>query len=381
MAGERYRHIFLTGPTRTQGFTNPRKGGHKPRIPDRNRSSHSAYLHQRLQETWEEYERQRQAVVHVERHGAYIEFVSEPGFDLMIQSLEFLPSGIRIHNVRKEGEGDLERTLATVYVPHEKRGFFLRKIQAYTTEVVKSSKKPKNANLVNSISDIHLAVLESFFRSDEKALIPDDNAEWIEVWLSSDQEEVVSGFETLLQNGNIEFAEGVLKFPERAVKLVLANRGQLEYLIESSDDIAEFRLGKEVASFYVEMENREQSDLVDALLERCRYDGDTDVFICILDTGVNNGHLLLKPVLDDNDLLSVRPEWGNDDHNGHGTLMAGTAVYGDLLSLLNERRPVRVLHRLESVKILPPPPEHNLKKLWGEPGLPFGLPLKWSSVK
>ena len=366
MAGERYRHIFLTGPTRTQGFTNPRKGGHKPRIPDRNRSSHSAYLHQRLQETWEEYERQRQAVVHVERHGAYIEFVSEPGFDLMIQSLEFLPSGIRIHNVRKEGEGDLERTLATVYVPHEKRGFFLRKIQAYTTEVVKSSKKPKNANLVNSISDIHLAVLESFFRSDEKALIPDDNAEWIEVWLSSDQEEVVSGFETLLQNGNIEFAEGVLKFPERAVKLVLANRGQLEYLIESSDDIAEFRLGKEVASFYVEMENREQSDLVDALLERCRYDGDTDVFICILDTGVNNGHLLLKPVLDDNDLLSVRPEWGNDDHNGHGTLMAGTAVYGDLLSLLNERRPVRVLHRLESVKILPPPPEHNLKKLWGD---------------
>ena len=367
MAGERYRHIFLPGPTRTQGFTNPRRGGSPPRIPDRDRDRHSAYLQQRLEQAWAEADQsgQRQAVVHVERRGAYIDFVSEPGFDLAVQSLEDLRSGIRLHNVRKEGEGASERTLATVYVPQDKRGRFVRKIRSYATEIVARSNKPKNAKLVNSISDIRLAVLESFWRPEERSLIPGDNPRWVEVWLSSDQDEAVGGFDALLGTLNLELTEGVLKFPERSVKLLHANRGQLEQLIEALDDIAEFRSSKEVASFYSELENREQLERVRELLGRCSFDGDTDVSICILDTGVNNGHLLIQPVLDDNDLHTVRAEWGTNDHSGHGTLMAGTAAYGDLLALLNGGGPVQVVHRLESAKILPPSPGQNPKSLWG----------------
>ena len=49
------------------------------------------------------------------------------------------------------------------------------------------------------------------------------------------------------------------------------------------------------------------------------------------------------------------------DNRGHGTEMAGLAAYGDLAALLSSHMPVRVRHRLESVKILPPtgvnPPE------------------------
>jgi hypothetical protein len=77
MAGERYRHIFLRGPTRSQGFTNPRRGGSSPRIPDRNRTEHSEYLRQRFAEAWAESDT-RQAVVHTDRHGAYIEFTGAP---------------------------------------------------------------------------------------------------------------------------------------------------------------------------------------------------------------------------------------------------------------------------------------------------------------
>lgn len=367
MPGERYRHIFLPGPTDTLGFTNPRQGGSEPRILSRDRAQHSAHLQQRLKATWTAFEQQRQAVVHVERQGANIEFVSEPGFDLIVKSLEALRSGIRLLNVRKEGEGELEKTLATVYIPHHKRGYFLRRIKAYAEEIDKRSGKPKNTKLVESISDIHLAVLESFWRSDEQPLIPDDNPEWVEVWLSSDQDGVISRFETLQGNLNLESGEGTLKFPERAVKLIRANRNQLERLIESSDDIAELRIAKEVASFYLEheQENREQMELVQSLLERSSFDDKNDVFICILDTGVNNEHQLLQPVLDGNDLHTVKPEWGTHDHDKHGTLMAGTAAYGDLLTLLNSEGPVQIFHRLESSKILPPHPEQNPKELWG----------------
>jgi hypothetical protein len=72
MAGERYRHIFLKGPTQTQGFTNPRRGGSSPTIPRRDRVRHSNYLRQRFETAWAEAEQQRLAVAHVERQGIYI---------------------------------------------------------------------------------------------------------------------------------------------------------------------------------------------------------------------------------------------------------------------------------------------------------------------
>src|SRR5215471_6854837 len=99
MPGERYRHIFLPRPTRTQGFTNPRRGGEGPRIPARDRSQHSASLRNRLDNLWREVELTR-AVGQTERHGVYIDFVSEPGFDLIVKSIENLRLGIRLLNVR-----------------------------------------------------------------------------------------------------------------------------------------------------------------------------------------------------------------------------------------------------------------------------------------
>ncbi len=217
MAGEHYRHIFLAGPTRTQGFTSPRQGGAAPRIPVRDRDSHSRRLQQQLQQAWNEVD-QRQAVVHVERQGAYIEFESSPGFDLEIKSLEHIKSGIQLLNVRKEGEGTEKRTFATVYIPHNRRSYFIRKIQAYATEVHKISNKPKNAKLVESISDIRHAVLKSFWRSDEQGMIPGDAVVWVEVWLSTDSDKTITRFETLSRTLQVELAEGTIKFPVKIGK-------------------------------------------------------------------------------------------------------------------------------------------------------------------
>ena len=364
MAGLLYQHIFLPGPTSIQDFTNPRRGGSKPGIPGReDRQGHSDHLRKRLDQAWRE-AREKQAVAHVDRQGVYIEFAGESGFDLAFQSLEAPRSGIRLQNVRKEGEGDAQHTLATVYIPHAKRSHFLKKIQAYATELTKKN-KPKNARLINSISDIRLAVLESFWRPEDQTLIPADVPEWIEAWLSSDQDEVVARFETLSASLDLELRDGVLRFPERSVKLIRANRRQLEELVERSDDIAEFRPAREVATFYIKLENKNQLDLVEKFLDRCSFDDEVDVAVCLLDTGVNNGHPLLQPVLADEDLHTVREDWQTGDHDGHGTLIAGTAAYGDLLVPLGSPNAIRVLHCLESAKIFPPSPEQNPKHLWG----------------
>ena len=172
MPGERYRHIFLPGPTLTQGFTNPRRGGEGPRIPARDRGHHTTLLRERLESLWREVDA-TQAVAHMERHGVYIDFTSEPGFDLIVKSLEAIRSGIRLLNVRTRQVGEEEQTLATVYVPHNQRSYFLNRIRAYAEEQTRRG-KPKHASLINSISDIRRSVLESFWQ-DARELLPGDD--------------------------------------------------------------------------------------------------------------------------------------------------------------------------------------------------------------
>lgn len=89
-----------------------------------------------------------------------------------------------------------------------------------------------------------------------------------------------------------------------------------------------------------------------------------DVAVCILDTGVTQAHPLLAPALDPNDVHSYDPGWLGGDRRGHGTNMAGTALFGDLMPLLAGNGVVSLTHRLESVKILPDQGE-NEPKLYG----------------
>lgn len=362
MPGEHYRHIFLPAPD-TQPFTRPGGGGDNPRTPPRDRARHGAFLRRKLEAAWRESE-QRQAVAHVARDGVYVDFVSAPRFDLVIKSLENLGRGIRLRNVRIDGSGGAPRTKATVYVPRLQRAYFLRRIQAYVGETHRSG-RPKNAKLVESVSDIRRSILESFWM-DDLSLIPVRAAEWVEVWLSTEADEIIARFNALLEDCRIERGEGELKFPERTVVLVRASREQLEHLIEASDDIAELRLAKEVSSVYDQMGNLEQAEQAQALRTRTRYRPENDVVITVLDTGVNNGHALIEPVLSNADLHTANPAWGTHDHNRHGTLMAGIATYGDLLAVLGSTAPVVVSHRLESAKILPPPPDSNPRRLWGD---------------
>lgn len=309
----------------------------------------------------------RRAVAQSDRNGIYLAFTSDPGFDLVTKSLEARPQGIRLLNVKTIGPEDAPQTIATVYVPREKSGHFLAKVTKYAAEdnppKSDGTTTPKNAPLISSIGDIRAAIVETFWQ-DAPNRLPTEEFDWVEVWLSTEDLTKIEAFESTCAAEEIELGEGRLSFPERTVRLVRANRTKLARLIELSDDIAELRAARAVATFFVEQENREQTGWVEELLARTQFTGE-ELAVLVLDHGVNNGHRLLEPLLEDSDKHTVRPEWGTHDHDGHGTWMAGAAAYGDLTDRLQETTPLVVPYILESAKILPPPPEMNPKRLWG----------------
>jgi len=310
--------------------------------------------------------RQRSAVSLPVREGIYLEFESAPDHDLVTKSLEDMRAGIRLLNVRTvPTPDDPEHTVtrATVYIPAGKERHFIEKIRKYAEEETKAG-KPKNEKLVNSIEDIRLAVLESFWQ-DEPELLPDDNAIWCEIWLRGDVDKTELSFRDIARQLGIDVQAGALRFPERTVVLAKANRRQLTELIEASSYIAEFRRAKETARFFLGLNNKEQTEWVKDLRSRLSVSENPIVAVTVLDTGANNGHLLLEPILHDDDCHAVDPEWGKTDHHGHGTLMCGVAGYGDLQKALESNSKIEACHCLESVKIVPPQGAND-PKLYGD---------------
>lgn len=371
MVNSGFRHIFLHDSYSDRlSYTRPQGGGDGQDVPRRSDvQRHGRWLRERLDIAWEAAGRElegRRLVSLPTRDGTYLEFLSDPGVPLISKSLEDLRQGVRLLNVtEREVDGnEAPTTYATVFVPAGKRAYFLRKISAYETEHSRRG-DPKNRRLVDSIADIRTAIVESFWTDTEAP--PQVQPMWCEVWLRTerdDEEVALARFRILVRELGIDLMDGVVRFPERDVVQVLANRTQLETLIFASDDIAEFRRAKETAEFWINLVNADQAQAAEELGRRLE-PTDSGVSVCLLDTGVNRGHPLLSPLLSTQDCHTVKPTWGVSDQVGHGTLMAGTAAYGDMGDALASTTPVRVVHRLESSKILRQPGNENPRALYG----------------
>ena len=357
-------HIILPHAPETHLYTSKGSGREKPPIIPRNRIQHGTYLQNQFKKAWQDSQGGQIALVG-SREGVYLEFTSDPDAELLTKSLDNMTSkDIRLLNIRKETNASGQTvTLATVYVANKKRKFFVKKFEDYVSQDNQYG-KPKNQSLVTSIADIRSALLVDSFWTDQSAPKPGLDKKWVEVWLRGDSDEDVKAFDRLLAQLKLEARQGVIKFPERMVKVVFASSADLEKLTKASDLIAEYRLAKATTAFFMEMDAKEQAGWVDNLLNRIDQPENPVSSVCILDTGVNNGHPLIQPFLSVDDCQSVDPSWGAHDHDRHGTLMAGTALYGDLTPLLESSDPVSVTHVLESVKILPHDGE-NEPDLWG----------------
>jgi hypothetical protein len=369
MANRNRPHIFIQRPAIAEAYTRPprRMGSHPIPVPP-DRRSHADRLVAELRDAaGDANARRAQRPTSVEGavDGVYITFESFPGVDLALQSLDPRqgrrhPELISVQETRTDS-GSFER--ATVFVPDGTLGYFLRRLYAYADTAEEDS--PKNYNLIDRIRSVALASVEALWTDPPEQLPSTGQQAWWEVWLRRRDGNEVDRFSAFADASNIRLGMQFLGFTDRVVVLAEATTAQLAVALDVLDDLAELRRPHEVAQLIALESAVYQAEWVEQLADRTLPAPDGAPTVCVIDTGVYQLHPLLTPSLDPADVHACHPSWGLGDHHGHGTEMAGLALFGDFGEAISSANPVRLRHRLESVKLLPPPPRTNPPELYG----------------
>ncbi|TFD79213.1 S8 family peptidase [Cryobacterium fucosi] len=286
-------------------------------------------------------------------------------FPLKIDSLNAYTSG----RARKpkwlllsvRGGRDSEPELATVWVSDAYRQEFLKLFQDFLdVETIKGN--PKNQDLIANISRIRRAVLSDLWTSEGEPAR--SGTHWWELWLDSDSEHLAT-LDGFVQTYRMRSLSRSLRLRDRVIVWVEASWKQLEILPFTSVPIMEIRK-PEFIDTVEDLSADEQLDYVTDLAGRIVPASEDAPAVCHLDTGVMRTHALLRDSLSiaDHHTIFGSEATASDVHErGHGTSMAGLALFGDLEPLLVASNEVRLRHRLESVRMWPTKSEHQQQPL------------------
>lgn len=370
-------HLRLENTASSVPYTYAGGGRSTPfRLPPRDRSPHAQQLAGDLRKAEGDVAAIRggQPAVAEEIDGVPITLRSDEGFELPLESLDRPREGIELLSV-KEVAGV---TVAALFVPRDKIVNLLRKIDQYekenSTRTLKDGTKrvtPKNQNLVESIASIRLLAVEDLWQDDPGLYPAVDQQVWWEVWARRGaHEDPGAAYERLRKiahEAGVTSSQRFVYFPERVVGLIHGSALQLAASLDFLSDVAELRRAKELPGPYLRLAAREQREFVDDVVGRLQPPSRDAPAVCLLDTGVNRDHPLLAPALEVADWQAVDPDWQAADHDQHqhGTGMAGVALYRCLTDIFAGEGPIQLRHRLESVKLLPPPPLRNAPEVYG----------------
>lgn len=289
--------------------------------------------------------------------GVYVEVTSRPNERLKKDSLD--SSGLTLLRYEDSARTVTSQESATVFATSTGVKKLRKKVDQFRTEDTPDREKngeviagrPKNADLVQSVSAITEAGLRALWRSpDDKFPDGNDLAIW-EVWLDP------YGVDTFIRQApafGIAIGEEKLRFPEDVVVIAHATREALVTAIRRIGGVRALAAPTVTADFFDAFNVLEQAQWVDELLQRTSFPPHPDPgYVTLMDTGVSRAHPLIQPALTQADRYAANPAWGIEDVKGHGTQMAGLALYGDLAPSLHQANPITVSNRLESVKLLP----------------------------
>ncbi|MDQ1153446.1 S8 family peptidase [Brevundimonas sp. SORGH_AS_0993] len=282
--------------------------------------------------------------------------VGEPGAYVGVETapngpapdLEWKTQGVRVSALDRTESGSVRGTL---FVPDAAREFVTARLNEYGQERTAAG-KPRHDGRFAPIERFFEARLENLW-TDSRALPEPHTSTWWELWCWQDR---VQNAVTKAQALGLPVAGDQLVFPERVLIYVHGTRDAISRLVASCDAVAELRMGRDTAAYFMGLKRPDQHGWVDEAVERLERAADASgTALCVLDTGVNIAHAMIAPVLPPDRRFTVKREWGFDDHDGHGSEMAGLAAFGDLSPVFQTHAPIPIDYTLESVKLVHPP--------------------------
>ncbi|GAA3850382.1 MULTISPECIES: S8 family peptidase [Brevibacterium] len=349
-------HLYVHGHAQTQGFRPPQGGSSKRRKVDRH--GHGQGLKNAAESAFEDSDEERSehdlSDDELRATGTVIVLEGESAaYPLKLDSLSSYTRG-RPHqpkwllfSVREATEDRPER--ATVWVADDHRQEFLQLFQDYLDEDTPKG-SPKYQDLVANIARIRRAVLADLWTSDGAP--PQHGTHWWELWLDAGSEHLAT-FDGFVTANRLRAATRSLQLRDRVIVWVQASWSQLEILPFTAVPLTEIRR-PEFIDTVEDLDVGEQQDYVTDLADRIVPAPADAPAVCHLDTGVLRTHVLLRDSLAEDDHHTVIGVSGTDVHrHGHGTSMAGLALYGDLEPHLVGSHPIVLRHRLESVRMTP----------------------------
>ncbi|MFC6088978.1 S8 family peptidase [Saccharothrix lopnurensis] len=288
--------------------------------------------------------------------GTYVTFESFPGIELALDSLDPRTGTTHpeLRSVRVDEVDGQCVQWATVFVPEGTMSYFFKRLDEYLASADKNN--PANRNLVDRVHAVRLASVEALWTDPATRFPAVDEQVWWELWLRRRDGAEPARLRAYADGVDMRVGSRALGFGTRTVVLVRTTARQLISALAVLDDIAELRGPHHRAEFLADEDAATQGGFIDDLARLVVPAGASAPAVCVVDTGVHRAHPLLNGSLEPRDCHVADPRWPAEfDDDGHGTRMAGLALYGDLAEAVNANSPVHLRHRLESLKLLPPP--------------------------
>jgi hypothetical protein len=372
---ERKRHIKLDGFYSNENYKSKNNARSVP-APFRNRQEQAARLSGSFNQLLSEHQARtvHRASPITDDLGIYVELI---GFDGVPLPFDNIDNG-NFQLCKLTQNDGVEHAL--VFIPESRRNTFQRKINEYLDDSkVKFSEKlnrnvPRNHNLIDSISDLRLADIKSFW-TDNPDTFPDDRTQhiWWELWLKKlSEEDAANLINGLSERLEIQFADSSQSFFDSSVFLIYATIEQLERAIDLISNLKELRKAKEVPNPIIDSDAKEQMQWAEDIISRVSVSPDVSTSVLLLDSGINYENPLLQPFCNSDFSDTWHPSWEKYDQYGagtpyqpHGSLQAGVVAYGDLLDFALSDELLESQFVLESGRILPPRGAND-PKLYGD---------------
>lgn len=360
-------HILLSNQGEGVVYLPPRSGGKSKYTAPADRRTHGQMLLESTQNAWfaanRRWEQMREeAKLPFHPDGVTLELEGTPEMDQVLESLDLVRGAIMLNSVKRRDEV----YVVTVYIPDSQMQWFLGKIEQYV-RTLETQEKPSNAALFDRIISIKLATLRSMWMDEEDTFPREGEPAWWELWLRDSDLKLVGYLELVAKAAGFKLGGGVLHFQDRLVRLAYGTPEQLSKSIELLAVITEVRAARQDPEMFLSMSPDHQEEWVEECAKRTIPAQATAPVVCILDCGVKHVNPLLMGSMSEEDLHAYDPTWETQDDHGHGTAMAGLALYPNLQDHLRGNALLRLTHRLESVRVLPPKGAvKNERKMYGE---------------